>query len=265
MDDPGDLRSKVKQALVSLGAWGGTAAAGAILATPDHVNVNQVALAAGLSGLAAVAEKLPDLYRAASMRNWFRVLFGFARPAELEADVEQKLNAAVLDANGQAVLFDVLRKMNDATDPAALVPIGRLLREYVDEKRSIDSFFRGVVRTLLDVTASEIASLTIILRALRDSKNTAPFVDIQVKRLSEDHFDFSEAADGDQLRIPLRPQTQPDGYEFEAVRNPLGHSRRIFHLLLAHGIAIDPAITGSEPAVAMEKATAGRFLALLED
>jgi hypothetical protein len=259
MDDPSDLRAKITAALVSMGAWGGTAAAAALI-PGDSSTPDKVILAAGLGALAASIDKLPELHRAFSLRNWFRTMFGFSKPGEAEEQATRAVNAAMLDANGQTVLFEVLRRMNEAADPNVLPAIGKLLREYVDAHESVDAFFRGAVRLLLDLKGNELLSLKHLLRGIVASRTAGDYVDAHVFR--GEHFDFSEQSD--RVRITVRPQTDPQGYRFEEL-DQVTHGRRLVHLLLANDLAVDPGLIGGFPALAMARSAATRLLKLVEE
>lgn len=258
-DDSSDLQSKLRSVLVSVGAWGGTAAIAAVV-PGDASTLDRMIAGAGLAGLAAALDKLPDLHRAFSRRNWFRMLFGFAKRGENAQDASRVLNAALMNDDGQATLFEVLRRMNDAADPANVLPaIGKLLREYIEQKKPSDAFFRGAVRTLLDLMGPEVVSLQYLLRAFIASRTTGEYIDAVVTR--KEHFDFSEQAD--RVRITVRPQTRKDGYDVEEVDGVV-HGRRLFYLLLTNDLAVDPGVFGGMPTLAMARATAARLLALFD-
>lgn len=60
-------------------------------------------------------------------------------------------------------IFATLRQLDEAVSDAVAATLGRLLKEYLTDGKQVDSYFRGVQRTLTDLTADEFDQLRVLL------------------------------------------------------------------------------------------------------
>lgn len=138
--------SALAYASPALSAIAGAATGGAVV-TPIAVGVASVVLSWLLH------------LRGARTERWWQKVCG---KDQMKFDAE--IAARVNDPKVQETILRSVRIILDVVDDAALPPLARLTRSYLDEARTPDPFFRSVARLLSETNSSDLALLTRIIK-----------------------------------------------------------------------------------------------------
>jgi hypothetical protein len=140
--------------------------------------------------------------------------------------IGDELQEKIRDKPGaHAAILESVRRVEMAVTEDVVPILGDLVSDHlIGEEPMSDAFFRGFSRLLADLDSSELKALTKLMAAL------AP---INAAVLNVFH-DLS----GDALCFPMDPA---EDLESEIALGKVAHARRLFHLMVLHGLAIDPA------------------------
>ncbi|WP_437631714.1 hypothetical protein [Sorangium sp. So ce854] len=246
---------------VSALASAGAAATSAMVVSPAAAT-SALAFAALLVAifppvLAAMTEAGVRRMKMRGDRFFNKIVDEWARDEEkTHEEIAGQLEAAKDDPNVADAIWRAVRGLMEAPNDAAAIPLGVLVAEYTREKRAADAFFRGVVRLLQELEASEFDEL----RKLLD------WVTSTTKRAEVDLVARNGAVDAalDDFVHDVNVDGEPDKRTMtDAVSDP----GRMFGLLTANGLAVSlPGMRFdvSLPEITLRRVTAQRLLRLLE-
>lgn len=251
MSTEDDYQAEARALLRNVGVKATAAGAAALMAGR---NLEDAAMATGIAGLASLVTDSTRLLNARRVVHWVRLLFGFAKPGESADDVTQRFHAALLDESAQTAIRDALRALENVIDPSVLPALGALTREYTEGSRRVDDFFRGVARTLQELSADEFVSLQVLTTAIAAHPRAAPHLDLNVMPPHD--------GTGEQIAFLKEgcSSGEPGAWEYiPGVANP----RRLVHLLLTNGIAAYSDTIGPGASMTVAKMKAARIAKLI--
>jgi hypothetical protein len=259
-----------KEAAGAVGAAAG-AAGGALLhlGAPAAAALVAALLALFPAGVAMVTEAAARRMRARGDRFWETIVDTWARDDGMTREkVAALLEARKDDADVSDAIWRAVRALMDAPTDAAAVPLGVLAAEYARNARAADTFFRGTVRLLSELTESEVADLSGLLGWVLSSTCRSR-VTVLANDL-EEHKRPPEVVQGVlrpattyervlwyvQLRRddPDRPG-EPDNVAQDAwirFAIPPQDAGRLFTLLKASGLGAEPSMGVFGPAILLE-------------
>ncbi len=162
--------------------------------------------------------------------------------------------------DGEQSLYDAMRALLDAIDPASAPAIGRLVAEYSD--RRPDPFFRGVARLLAQMTADELVAM----------RTLGTFLLVNTQRATPDFVirEQIEQSPNNWVAVPLRIEVLKD--EFVGIATPVGVERyfvhetpaalRLWHLLQVNDLARNIGAR-KVPSLELDRATLERLAVIL--
>jgi hypothetical protein len=198
-----------------------------------------IAWAAGGAAGGGIAGMALNWLATRRRRRWERWIDGYvnaAPPIDLD-EVEAHLHAKGDDPVVQEVVLEGVRAIDEALADVVVPALARLTRQYVADGRSADGFFRGVRRTLSDLTNEEFAALVSLLRrvATLDIASSAQEVEL--------HYVPTENPHGYQLDylrpLPKAERTKRGTVNEWALIGPQHCASRLFHLLKTNGLGRD--------------------------
>lgn len=229
---------------VAIALVGSAAAAGIAAASIGVAPAVGVALAAGgTAGNALLAYATTRLAERRE-RRWGRWIEAYIRadPSVDEAEVEAHLHAKGDDPLVQEVVLEGVRAIDEALVDIVVPALARLTRQYVTTGRQADGFFRGVRRTLTDLTSEEYAALLGLLQRLEalDVATSQPDVHLHYRATAEQPIP--------QLHY-MRPYSEEERKRRSTFNEavPMGqldHFLRLFHLLKTNGLGRDSSTSG---------------------
>jgi hypothetical protein len=190
------LRLALAQAWPAAGA--AAAAASASGAKPDAIIVATVAAGVG-AALAPLADHLVESALKGGKARARASLPGFT--TGFVAGWLARPNAS-FTTEGSQTLFDAMRALLEAPDPATAPAIGRLMADYTE--RRPDAYFRSMAGILSWVTHDECRELADVLRWLvTETRQAEPWVHA---------IDHVKRADETWERVPMRFEVLRDDY-----------------------------------------------------
>lgn len=141
------------------------AAVGQALAISPSAATTTLAIAAGLVAIfppvvAALSEVGIRRMRARADRFYASIVENWATDNEMTAEeVAGKLEAHKEDPNVADAIWRAVRRLMDAPNDDAAVPLGVLAAEYARDKRPANAFFRGTTRLLTELSPAESRDL----------------------------------------------------------------------------------------------------------
>ena len=260
-----DKKDVIKDAVVSVGAWAGTTAGAALITGAD---ARTVAVATAAAGMAALIDKLGSIHDIWTRDRRMKMLVGYAGQDADAATAVADLDEHAHEDWAKPLIFETLRRLNDALDDAVLPAMGRLLRAYISEGQPIDNVYRGLARVLADVSGEEFVSLQKLMAALSDSSVDRDPLDVMVLPEPGENFASIEAQQRDRVGVSKRAPNSDTGdgpveERYELIPE-VGHARRLFHLLILHQLAQDSGLLafGVDP-IAMSKDRAKRIVEII--
>jgi len=231
------LVSKAKDTASAL-AGAGAAAGQVLLVDPGWSKPGLVA-AMVLAALfppviAAMTETTARRMKTRGDRFYQSMVDSWANDENLTAEgVAGRLEARKEDPDVADAVWRAVRGLMDAPNDAAAVPLGVLAADYAREKRKADVFFRGTVRLLSELSASEVGELQALLSWVLGSTQRQ-----QVLLLARN----KTMVDNEIRQTPWQVTTvrdAPERGELVYEEHPTDGDR-LLTLLTANGLARDP-------------------------
>lgn len=194
--------------------------------------------------------------KARADRFFEKVIGEWARDSEkTPEEVAGLLEQAKDDPNVADAIWRAVRGLMETPNDAAAVPLGVLAAEYTRDKRAPDAFFRGVVRLLQELEATELEELRGLLEWLTSTTERSE------AELVARHGAVDTALDqfADDVGVDGQPEKRSST---SIVLDP----DRLFALLTVNGLATsNPGMRfdGGLPEITMRRSTAVRLLRLL--
>ncbi|MDC3957640.1 hypothetical protein KEG38_27525 [Polyangium jinanense] len=165
---------EITATVVAAGAAAGQALTISPAADPTALAAAAVLVALFPPVIAAISEVAIRRMRARADRFYASVVASWARDSEVTAaEIAGILEARKEDPNVADAIWRAVRALMDAPNDDAAVPLGVLAAEYARDKRAADSFFRGTVRLLAELSAQELRDLRRVVRWIIGTSDSA--------------------------------------------------------------------------------------------
>jgi hypothetical protein len=257
-----------KKAQVALAA--GAAAAGPLLHLSPAVAAFTMAMFAVLpEAVGTLMANHAERIRARTARGWRALLEAYAPGEDMTPEqAAAELEGLKDDPNVADAMWRLVRGFMEAPNDAAAEPLGVLAAEYVRLRRPADTFFRGTVRLLSEITETEVADLRgllgWVLSSTRRSRVTVLTNDLEehkrppevVQGVLRSATTYERVPWYVQLRRddPDRPEEADNVAQDAWIRfaTPPQDAGRLFTLLKASGLGAEPSMGVMGPAILVE-------------
>lgn len=201
--------------------------------------------------------KRADLFYRSIVDRW-------ARDANItEAEVAGLLEAHKEDPNIADAVWRAVRELMEAPSDDAAIPLGVIAADYARSGRAADSFFRGVVRLLSELSSLEMSELRELLNWLHNKTASERF-DVVARNLE---IASSDRESWKEVPWSVSLHNRASGSEKE-VRFPgkLSDAGRLIVLLKANGLATESGMSFwdyNPPSAELQRGIVERLIGLL--